>query len=160
MRCAVRCASSSHRSRRRAPLFLAAALLASPALAGAASAAPAPLAVPAQCDELRDTWGIEVIRLFSTASGAMLDFRYKVLDPVKAAPIFDHHRKAYLVNEATKETLAVPTSAKTGQLRPTGTPEAGRSYYMIFSNLNRAFQKGDLVSLVVGDVLIPDLVIQ
>lgn len=145
---------------RGAPLLFAAALLASPALAGAAQAAPAPLPSPTECDDLRDTWGIEVVRLFTTASGAMLDFRYKVLDPVKAAPIFDHHRRAYLVNQATKETLAVPTSPKTGQFRPTGIPEAGRGYYMIFSNLNRAIQKGDLVSIVVGDVLIPDLVVQ
>ena len=141
-------------------LFLGMALLSSPAEAGAAKAAPAPLSEPATCDDLQASWGIEVVRLFTTASGAMLDFRYRVLDPVKAAPIFDRGVRAYLVNQATKETLAVPTSPKTGQLRPTGTPEAGRSYYMIFSNLDRVIRRGDLVSIVVGKVLISDLVVQ
>ena len=98
-----------------------------------------------------------MIRLFSTASGAMLDFRYRVVDADKAAPLFEKGAKAYLVNEATKESLEVPSSAKTGPLRSGRTPEAGRSYYMIFSNLHRNFQRGDLVSLVVGNVLVRGL---
>jgi hypothetical protein len=147
--------------RRGAPLLLGAVLLAPPPPAAGAvpGAAPAPPSA-SSCDELRDGYGIEVIRLFSTAAGAMLDFRYRVVDPEKAAPLFERGTKAYLVNVATKETLAVPTSPKTGQLRPTGVPEAGRTYYMLFSNLHRVVQRGDVVSIVVGKALIPDLVVQ
>src|SRR5512140_2698784 len=128
---------------RGASLVFVAALLASPASAGAASAAPAPLSAAVTCDDTRDTWGIDVVRIFATASGAMLDFLFRVIDPEKAAPLFGRRTKAYLVNEVTKRALAVPDAPKTGPLRNTGHPEAGRTYFMVFSNLDRAVRRGD-----------------
>jgi hypothetical protein len=145
---------------RGAPLFLAAALLFSPATAGAAKAAPAPFPSAASCEELRENLGIEVVRLFATASGTMLDFRYKVVDSEKAAALFAKGSKTYLVNEVTKQALAIPDSPKTGPLRASGRPEAGRTYFILFSNLDRSVKRGDPVSIVVGDFLIPDLVVE
>jgi hypothetical protein len=158
---------SSSQTAPGAPLVAAALLLLSfpsyasspePAFAGAASAAPVPS--PTGCDDLRETWGIEVVRLFATASGAMLDFRFRVIDPERAAPLFAKGTKAFLVDERTNRASAVPGSPKTGPFRTTGRPEAGRTYYMVFSNMDRGVRRGDPVSIVVGDVLIPDLTVE
>ena len=101
-----------------------------------------------------------MIRLFATASGAMLDFRYRVVDADKAAPLFEKGAKAYLINEATRASLEVPSSPKTGPLRSGKRPETGRAYFIIFSNLDRSFHRGDLVSLVVGNTFIPNLLVE
>lgn len=137
---------------RGAAALLGAALLAPLSLAGAAPvAAPVPPPSSTACDDLRETWGVEVVRLFLTSYGHMLDFRYRVVDPVKAKPLFDSRTSAHLVDEASGRALAVPDSPKTGRLRNTGWPEAGRTYFILFQNQAGLLERGDRVSVVIGD---------
>lgn len=147
---------------RGAPLLLGAALLAPlPAFAGAAlAAAPASSPFSASCDDLRESWGVEVVRLFLTSHGHMVDFRYRVVDPEKARPLFNAKSAAHLVDEATGMALAVPDTPKTGRLRNTGTPEAGRTYFILFQNQANLLEKGDRVSVVIGDFTARDLVLE
>lgn len=147
---------------RGALALIGAALLAPSALDGAALAA-APAAPPGQtasCDDLRETWGVEVVRLFLTSHGHMVDFRYRVVDPGKARPLFDAKAPAHLVDEASGKALAVPDTPKTGRLRNTGTPEAGRTYFILFQNQAGLLEKGDRVSVVIGDFAARDLVVE
>jgi hypothetical protein len=44
----------------------------------------------------------------------------------------------------------VPSLEKVGQLRQSTTPEAGKSYWMAFSNKGRLVKRGDHVSVVIG----------
>jgi hypothetical protein len=46
--------------------------------------------------------------------------------------------------------LVVPSLEKVGQLRQSGTPEAGRTYWMAFSNKGRLVKRGDRVNVVIG----------
>ena len=148
-------------AKRGAPLLLLAALLAPPARAGAAgNAAPPSFSNPAVCDELRERWGIEVVRLFLTSHGHMIDFRYRVLDPVKARPLLDAATAPHLRDEKSGKSLAVPEGPKTGRLRNKGVPEAGRTYFVLFQNQGGLIEKGDLVSVVIGDFIAQDLLVQ
>ncbi len=139
--------------RRGVPLLLGAALLASSmgvAAAGTETAAT-PRASAAACDDLRDVWGVEIVRLNLTAYGHMVDFRFRVLDPVKAKPLLERRVDAHLVDLATGKALAVPDAPKTGRLRSKGVPEAGRIYFVLFQNQGGLLERGDRVSVVIGD---------
>jgi len=129
------------------------ALLASSARVGAAGkeATPAPRTSVAACDDLSERWGVEIVRLNLTAYGHMVDFRFRVLDPVKAKPLLDRDVSAHLVDEATGKALAVPDAPKTGRLRSRGVPETGRVYFVLFQNQGGLLEKGDRVSVVIGD---------
>jgi hypothetical protein len=81
----------------------------------------------------------------------MLDFRYRVLDDEKAAPLFVRQTKPYLQHQASGKVLAVPETAKLGPLRNSDMPQAGRIYWMFFANPGGLVQAGDRVSLSIGE---------
>lgn len=112
-------------------------------------------------DGIVDTLGIEIEGIRLSAAGYMLDFRYRVLDPAKAAPLLDRKIQPYLLDHASGARLAVPDSPKVGRLRTTSRNKVipGRSYYMLFANPGRHLQAGSRVSLVAGDARIDDLTV-
>lgn len=109
--------------------------------------------------ELREEWGIELTALRMTAANHMVDFRYRVLDADKAMPLFKRQTKPYLVHQASGKVLAVPNTAKVGSLRNSNTPREGKIYWMFFGN-NGVVQKGDTVSVVIGDFKAGDLTVE
>jgi hypothetical protein len=148
---------------RGAPLLFGAALLASFSNIVAAAGlegAPTPRASGAVCDDLRDRWGVEIVRLNLTAYGHMVDFRFRVLDPVKAKPLLERNVSAHLIDEATGKALAVPDAPKTGRMRNKGVPETGRVYFVLFQNQGGLLEKGDRVSVVIGDFRVEGLTVE
>ena len=113
-----------------------------------------------QKQELSEKWGIELVAMRSTAAGHMVDFRYKVLDAEKAAPLFKRQTKPYLIHQQSGKVLAVPNTAKVGALRNSNTPQNGRTYWMFFGNHHRLVQQGDKVTVAIGDFRATDLVVQ
>ena len=113
-----------------------------------------------QKQELSEKWGIELVAMRSTAAGHMVDFRYRVVDAEKAAPLFKRQTKPYLIHQASGKALGVPNTAKIGSLRNSNTPQNGRTYWMFFGNHHRLVQKGDLVTVAIGDFQATDLVVQ
>jgi hypothetical protein len=100
--------------------------------------------------EVETAFGIELVSLRPTAAGQMLDLRFKVIDPEKARPILDKGNKAFLMDAASGKVLPVPVT-KAGSMRQTTLkPEAGRMYFMLFSNPGRLVREGSRVSLVIG----------
>jgi hypothetical protein len=96
-------------------------------------------------------FGIKVLSLRPTAGGQMLDLRFQVIDPEKAKPVLDKNKKAYILDGKTGKTLPVPVT-KAGSMRQTTIkPEAGRIYFMLFSNPGRMVKEGSSVSLIIGD---------
>lgn len=110
-----------------------------------------------QKQALSEKWGIELVAMRSTAAGHMVDFRYRVLDAEKAAPLFKRQTKPYLIHQASGKALAVPNTAKLGSLRNSNTPQAGRTYWMFFGNHNRVVQKGDKVTVAIGNFRVADI---
>lgn len=109
---------------------------------------------------LSEKWGIELVAMRSTAAGHMVDFRYKVVDADKAAPLFKRHTKPYLVHQQSGKVLAVPNTAKIGTLRNSNTPQAGKIYWMFFGNHHRLVKRGDKVTVAIGDFRASDLQVE
>ncbi len=104
-------------------------------------------------------WGIEVIGVHPVSSGYMLNFRYRITDPVKAKSLNDMKSKAYVIDDATGTRLAVPAMEKVGELRSGVTPETGRTYFMIFGNPGKLVKSGGKVTVVVGNFHVDGLVV-
>jgi hypothetical protein len=127
-----------------------------PAL-GASAAAP-----PAHAS-LETTYGIKVEALRLTAAGSMLDLRYRVLDPEKAASVLDGKTQPYLLDAARSAKLGVPDTPVLGRIRQTARNNKIRtdhSYFVMFGNPGKAVQSGDTVTLVLGKAKVTDLMVQ
>ena len=93
----------------------------------------------------------------------MLDFRYRVLDAQKAAPLLNGKIQPALLDEARGAKLGVPDTPTLGRIRQTsrnGVIHTDRSYFIMFGNPGKALQSGDKVSLLLGPVKVTDLVVQ
>jgi hypothetical protein len=130
------------------------------AVSSTGSAFPADGVKQPEAAELKDRWGIEIVAVRLTAHDHMLDFRYKVLDAEKAAPLFKRQTKPHLLHLATGKTLEVPAPAKTGPLRTSDPPKQGRTYWMFFGNGGKLIKKGDQVTVVIGDFRAEKLVVE
>jgi hypothetical protein len=109
---------------------------------------------------LKRTWGVDVVGVRLVSSDWMLEFKYRVLDPDKAAPLLDQHVKPYLVDDASGARLAVPAMENVGELRQHTTPDANRIYFMIFGNAEKIVPRGGHVSVVIGQFQASGLPVQ
>lgn len=101
--------------------------------------------------EPEKNFGIKIVSLRPTAGGQMLDLRFQVIDPEKAKPVLDKNKKAYILDSKTGKTLPVPVTKAGSMRQATLKPEAGRIYFILFSNPNRMVKEGGNVSLLIGD---------
>jgi hypothetical protein len=115
---------------------------------------------PREKTYMKRQWGIEVLYVRTTAAGYMLEFRYKVLDPVKAKALFERQSKPQLLHAKSGAKLIVPTPAKTGALRNSNPPLANHSYWMYFANPGKLVKQGELVSVEIGDFVANRLIVQ
>jgi hypothetical protein len=105
----------------------------------------------ATASSLEDEWGVEVLGIRRTAVGYMLDFRYRVLDAEKAAPILDRRITPYVKVAKTGARLLVPQAPKLGAMRQTSfAVKTDRNYFIVFANPSQTVAVGDEVSVVVG----------
>jgi hypothetical protein len=109
-----------------------------------------------------DRLGIRLAGLRLSAAGYILDFRYRVVDPSKAAPLLDKKIRPYLLDDASGAQLGVPDTAKLGQLRTTGRNKvvSDQDYFIIFANPGRFVQAGNKMTLVMGDLRIENLTVE
>ena len=109
---------------------------------------------------MAEKWGVEITRISLTAKGRMVDFRYRVVDAKKAAPLFKRKTKAYLIDQASGKVLAVPRTAKVGPLRNTYMPKQDRIYWMFFGNTQKLVRAGNKVTIEIGDFRAENLVVE
>ena len=105
-------------------------------------------------------YGVDQMRVRSTASGSSLEFRYRVLEPQKAAALTDKRAKPVLIDQKTGNRLMVPTMEKIGELRQTATPEEGREYWMVFANPGKLVKPGERVDVVIGAFRVSSLTVE
>lgn len=106
-------------------------------------------------------WGIEVSSLRLSAAGYMLDFRYRVTDPEKAAPFMDRSVKPCLIDQATGAKMYVPSPPKIGSLRQTSrNPKPGRTYFVLFANPGRFIKRGSAVTIAMGACKLRNLIVE
>jgi hypothetical protein len=105
-------------------------------------------------------WGVDSLSVKAVESGALIRFTYRVLDPEKAKILNDRKVEAFLDSPAARIRLSVPSLEKVGQLRQGNSEEAGKSYWMAFSNPRRTVKRGDHVNVVIGRFHADDLVVE
>jgi hypothetical protein len=98
----------------------------------------------------KSVWGIDALSVKLTESGQIVRFSWRVLDPALAMPLSNKEAQPKLVDPQAGVSLVVPTLENIGMLRQAQTPEAGKSYWMAFSNKGRIVKKGDRVNVVIG----------
>jgi hypothetical protein len=108
---------------------------------------------------IRDEWGIEPVSLRPSLGGAMLDFRFKVLDAEKAKPLFDRKVKPYLLDVKTGQALGMPDNTKLGALRAglRNPPIVGKLYFVLFANGQGTVRRGSQVKVVLGGCTLDNL---
>ena len=95
-------------------------------------------------------WGIDSLRVRSAESGELVLFAWRVLDPNLANVLSDKKAVPSLIDPQAGVSLVVPTVENAGMLRQSAPPEAGKSYWMAFSNKGHLVKRGDRVNVVIG----------
>lgn len=106
--------------------------------------------------------GIRVEALRLSSAGYTLDFRYRVVDAARAAPLLDRKQRPYLM-DARGAKLGVPETPILGSLRQTsrnGKISTTHTYFILFANPGKYLRSGDQVTLVVGDTKLPGLTVE
>ena len=104
-------------------------------------------------------WGVDSLAVKWTESGEVIRFTYRVLDAGKAKTLNDKKAEPALIDPQARVKLVVPSMEKVGQLRQSSTPQAGKSYWMAFSNKGRLVKRGDRVNVVIGQFRAEGLVV-
>jgi hypothetical protein len=129
----------------------------------ASSAAPAKTSVPhSQREELyyARRYGVGELRVHSISAGASLEFRYRVVDAVKAKGLFDNRAAAVIIARKTGTKLSGPAIEKPGTLPGAATPEVGKEYWLTFANRGKIVKPGELVDVMIGPVRISGLIVE
>jgi hypothetical protein len=105
-------------------------------------------------------WGVDSLALKSVESGEIIRFTYRVLDANKAKMLNDKKNEPSLIDPQAGVKLVVPTLEKVGQLRQSSAPEAGKAYWMAFSNKGRYVKPGHRVNVVIGSFRADGLIVQ
>jgi hypothetical protein len=95
-------------------------------------------------------WGVDKMTVSSTASGNLIRFSYRVSDPERAKMLGEKKYTPYMVSPRAGAVLQVPVMDKVGMLRQAAPPEAGKEYWMVFSNKGNLVKPGDRVNVVIG----------
>jgi hypothetical protein len=107
-----------------------------------------------------NTWGVDQLTVKLSESGQLVRFDYRVIDPAKAAPLNERASAPLLVDEVAHVALHVPEMEKVGPLRQAMAAEAGKKYWMVFSNKGGPVQVGHRISVVIGPFRADGLVVQ
>jgi hypothetical protein len=108
----------------------------------------------------RNAWGVDNLSVRTTSSGILIRFSYRVVDPLKAKPLNDKQTAPFLIDEKSETMLQVPQMEQVGQLRQTAKAEAGREYWMVFSNRGRFVKSGDRVDVNIGPFRANGLIVE
>jgi hypothetical protein len=105
---------------------------------------------PRQAMIMKQVWGVDNLEVRETASGALIRFSYRVVDPNKAKILNDTNLTPELIYGLNGAKMGVPHTEKIGKLRQVATPQSGHEYWMVFLNEGRFVQPGDRVAIVIG----------
>jgi hypothetical protein len=122
------------------------------------SAAPPPLwQRPAvSTSGLAERSGVRLVRVAVTGDGGLLDLRYQMVDPGKAAAVHEARTPPAIIDERTGLVLnrLLMGHAHHGQLKP------AVSYYLIFENTGNWVHRGSVVTVLLGDAQVEHVVVK
>jgi hypothetical protein len=91
--------------------------------------------------------GVRIVHVALTGGGGLLDLRFQVLDPAKAAALHDRARPPALVSE---DNGVVANELLMGH-EHTGSFHGGQSYYFVFTNPGNLIERDSRVMVLLGD---------
>lgn len=151
---------------RRAPAFEGAAVLGG-RLSNTAAGSPAARAIrpaPTPSNKVSDgekELGIRIVFLRLSGGGRLVEMRYEVVDPEKAALIATGRVNPILEEASTGRRFLIPMAAKVGMLRQkTQEPGKGRHHFALFANPGGYVRAGSDVNIVVGETRIVGLKVE
>ena len=106
------------------------------------------------------TRGIDNMRVRHTASDNLIRFSYRVTNPAAAKQLGDRAATPHLYGQTSHALLDIPVMDKIGQLRQSGPLQAGREYWMVFSNKGNVIKPGERVNVLIGSFHIDGLVVE
>lgn len=118
------------------------------ALSAAVAAPHAVKAVPPlpQPSALETQYGIQITQIGLTASGGLVDVRFKVLDAVKARKLLGNPANAPMLIAGDKPPLMAPHNALRG-----ARFGQGQVFYILYPNLRSAIKSGVEVTVAMGE---------
>lgn len=120
-----------------------------------------PVQLPKQAKVFYQAYGgVDNLTVRRTASGNLIRFSYRVVDPARAKALGEKSAVPYMLGQKSHALLQIPVMDKIGQLRQTGTPEAGQEYWMVFSNKGNLIKAGDRVNVMIGSFHIDGLLVE
>src|SRR5262249_21519383 len=105
---------------------------------------------------LAERSGGRLLRGAVTGGGGLLDLRYQVVDPSKAAAVHEARTPPAIIDERTGLVLnrLLMGHAHQGQLKP------AVSYYLIFENTGNWVRRGSEVTVLLGDAEVEHVVVK
>ena len=105
---------------------------------------------------LAERSGVRLVRVAVTGGGGLLDLRYQVVDPSKAAAVHEAQTPPAIIDERTGLVLSrlLMGHAHHGQLK------AAVSYYLIFENTGNWVRRGSEVTVLLGDAQVEHVVVK
>ena len=131
----------------------------------APAAAPTARPQPARLDKhavayYATVWGIEEPTVKWAEAGELIRFSYRIIDPEKAKTLNDKALEPSLIDPEAHVKLVVPSLENVGALRQSSPPEAGKVYWMAFSNSGRPVRRGHHVDVVIGNFHATGLIVE
>jgi hypothetical protein len=106
--------------------------------------------------ELPNRLGVRLTQVASTGGGGLIDLRFQVVDPEKAAAIHDAETPPAIVDERSGlfiDDLLMGHSHS-------GAYKTAVSYYLIFENDGNLLHPGSRVTVLLGDVQVEHVVLR
>lgn len=108
-------------------------------------------------DMLEQEYGIRLTLVAVTAAGGLVDVRYRIIDPVKAAQLVDEEDGGIMpmVYVGNGDVMLMPDSHMRDQKLI-----ADRMYFNLIPNTQNAVKRGSVVTIVFGDVALEPVLAQ
>lgn len=111
---------------------------------------------PAASAGFTEATGVEIVRVAVTAGGGMLDLRYRVLNPDKAAVVHDADHPPAVIHEPTGTSVDRPWMPHHGSK----AMHMAVIYYELLINPGGVVKRGDAVTVAIGGARLPHVIVQ
>jgi hypothetical protein len=118
------------------------------------SPAPTGTARPASVAEVEDRYGVRVTLVALIAGGGLIDCRFRVIDPAKAAFLLKADNLPLLVAEKSNRAIQIDQPIDQAGLIQ------DRVYSVVYPNVQNALEPGDQVSVIIGDLRLEHVLVQ
>ena len=108
---------------------------------------------PASAEAVEARYGIRITHIAVIAGGGLIDFRFQIIDPDKAAALVSVEGRPILIAEDSGKVID-------SLYHPPHSHNivAGQSQYFLYNDRGGAIQRGTLVSVVLGDLRLEHIV--